>query len=396
MRLSTVLLIVITGLGSGLISDSARVWAAEDSSLGQSATNDLPAATNSLSATPPGPAELTAHSQPAGPAPIDLVAGSEETGAGGANGGAAAAAGAVAVAERIGTLVPAVEALAHRMGAVEQVLALQNQQLLSANESSTRTVLAITGLFSAAGLIGILLGALILARSLNRVSEVVMAAAPALRGLPRAGALEAGPSGDLERLIGPTAVEQVTAKFLGAIEQLERRIMELEQSTQKSFKEIGAGPSGSGAVPSAARPPTAIPLEFSIAALQQKQYPEGPNGTGLGASSKSSEQVVVLLGKAQALLNLDRWEEALGALDEAITLEPANSEAHVKRGIVLEKLQRLEAAIESYDRAIASDASMTLAYLYKGAVCNRLQRFREALECYENALKSEQRLAVPS
>jgi tetratricopeptide (TPR) repeat protein len=135
-------------------------------------------------------------------------------------------------------------------------------------------------------------------------------------------------------------------------------------------------------------------MEFSVSVLQQKQYPTVVPGPAEAADLQPVDQVSLLLGKGQALLNLGEAEQALSCFDQAVALSPNHADALVKRGMALEKLQRMEAAIESYDRAIAANASMTLAYLYKGAVCNRLQRFREALECYENALKSEQKLAV--
>ena len=77
--------------------------------------------------------------------------------------------------------------------------------------------------------------------------------------------------------------------------------------------------------------------------------------------------------------------------DEALSLEPKNAEAFVRRGMALEKLQDWEQALGSYDRAIEADQSMTVAYLYRGGVCNRLQRYREALESYEQALRTEKK-----
>jgi tetratricopeptide (TPR) repeat protein len=102
----------------------------------------------------------------------------------------------------------------------------------------------------------------------------------------------------------------------------------------------------------------------------------------------------VLLGKGQALLNLDAPEQALACFDEVLGLDPNNAEAYVRRGLAF-KLQNWEQALENYDRAIAADQALTIAYLYKGGVCNRLQRHKEALESYEQALQTESKVRAP-
>ncbi|HMF88255.1 MAG TPA: tetratricopeptide repeat protein, partial [Gemmatimonadaceae bacterium] len=99
----------------------------------------------------------------------------------------------------------------------------------------------------------------------------------------------------------------------------------------------------------------------------------------------------LLLGKGQALLNLDQAEQALECFDEILALDPNNTEALLRRGLALERMESWEKALECYDRAIALDGALTVAYLYKGGVCNKLQRHREALESYEHALRAERR-----
>ena len=104
-----------------------------------------------------------------------------------------------------------------------------------------------------------------------------------------------------------------------------------------------------------------------------------------------ASRVSLLLGKGQALLNLDQAAESLECFDEILRLDPNNTEALLRRGLALEKLESWDKALECYDRALAIDASLTVAYLYKGGVCNKLQRHREALDSYEHALHTEKR-----
>ena len=105
-------------------------------------------------------------------------------------------------------------------------------------------------------------------------------------------------------------------------------------------------------------------------------------------------RIALLLGKGQALLNLQQADTALTCFDEVIALDSTNAEAFVKKGMALERLGKLDEAIDCYDRAIALDESMTMAYLSKGGVFNRLERYGEALQCYEQALRAQQKPGV--
>lgn len=302
-----------------------------------------------------------------------------------AHANAAAASNAVALVESgLNTLGTAVESLSGRLSALEQTLVTQHQYSLEAGRETARTVMLVAGSLALAALLGILTAALILSRAVRRMSDVVVAALPPARHLMGPAVLPALGPGEFPPAAlpggGNGSVEQVTTRFLEAIEHLEKRIQELEHSSTAG----SAGRPGNGA---ASGPSLPAGVEFSVSALHQKQYGE-PAGEAAPA-----DPVGALLGKGQALLSLDRAEEALGCFDEAISLKPTLADAHVKRGMALERLQKPDAAIESYDRAVAVDPGCTLAWLYKGAVCNRLQRFQEALECYERALKTESKLA---
>jgi tetratricopeptide (TPR) repeat protein len=288
------------------------------------------------------------------------------------------------------TLAPAVETLSARLGAIEQTISLQHQRSLETGQAATRTVLLVAGCFALALLLGVLMAALILARAVQRVSEVVLAALPAARQLPGGSSLALPESAEMASG-APAPLDQVTSRFMGAIEKLEKRVIELEHTGSPAPPELADQPT-SGSTP-ASGGGNGGALEFSVSALQERQYGGGNGPKAEEAASQVGDPVTLYLGKGQALLNLGQAEDALACFERALEMNPRHADAYVKRGIALEKLEKMEAALDSYDRAIAADRSLTLAYLYKGAVCNRLQRFREALDCYETALKCEQRLA---
>jgi len=258
--------------------------------------------------------------------------------------------------------------------------ALQNQQA-AVIQSSNKTVLIVAGLFAGVGLVALMSIVALLMRTLGRFSELANNAARGAVFGAGHPAPALGP-GDMVN-VNATAVEQASGRFQHAIEHLQKRIFELEHAAQP-----GAIESGKAAVPQKTvetlGPVSAInisplPAHDVVAVRKPGEPTDATSRTGL------------LLGKGQALLNLDQAEQALECFDEILALDPNNTEALVRRGLALERLENWEKALECYDRAIALDSALTVAYLYKGGVCNKLQRHREALESYEHALRAERR-----
>ena len=165
--------------------------------------------------------------------------------------------------------------------------------------------------------------------------------------------------------VSPVALPN--SNLLGAIERLEKRFLELQNATRASL------------------PTHTVTHTNGEPAVSEVSGP---------SSNEAAERVSLLIGKGQALMNMDQVENALDCFDQALELDPANAEALVKRGTALERQKKLEEAIECYDRAIAVNRGMTLAYLCKGGVYNQLERFSEALECYEQALRTQQKTSA--
>jgi len=203
-------------------------------------------------------------------------------------------------------------------------------------------------------------------RAMNRLADIATAF-PSGRGLGGGAPFAALGPGDAHVVsVGPGPAEQSNGRLLGAIDRLEKRIYELEHTTQSSNREK-AGDEGKS---------------------------ESASGNGEGSSVEAEPgtgHIDMLMGKGQTLLSLDKLEEALACFDEILAQAPDHAEALVKKGSVLERLRRLEEAIECYDRAISKDSSMTIAYLHKGGLFNRMARYSEALECYEKALQTQER-----
>lgn len=224
------------------------------------------------------------------------------------------------------------ESIDARLQQIEDGLTTRHAREIESLQSSHRFTLILLGTIGGAGLIGLIFVALLLLRAVNRRSAFV------------------GPAIMAENSMGLTTLDparQANARLRANLDRLEQRLGEIEATTQA----VETGPD-------------------------------------------VGDRIALLLGKGQALLNMQQPDTALECFDEAISLDATNAEAFVKKGTALEKLGRLDDAIDCYDRAIAADTSMTMAYLCKGGVFNRLERYGEALQCYEQALRVHQKPGV--
>jgi tetratricopeptide (TPR) repeat protein len=268
------------------------------------------------------------------------------------------------------------EAVAARLNLIERTLTAQRQSELESMQSSNRLTLIIAGSIASVGFLALMFTVFFLLRAMNRQS-VIAAAMPYRPALPESHPGAALTSGELQ-LAPLNPAEQSSARFLSAIDQLERRIQELQNSA------IGHSPAGGH------RPSNGDPVPASAVA----KHPSSLLEKMPAAVGEQLNRVALMLGKGQTLLNLNQAENALTCFEEVLALEPNSTEALIKKGQTLEKLRRMQEAIESYDRVIAADSSLTVAYLYNGGVFNRLEQFDKALECYEQALRVQDNKGV--
>jgi tetratricopeptide (TPR) repeat protein len=242
-------------------------------------------------------------------------------------------------------------------------------------QKSNQVMLTVAGIFAAIGFIAMFLTAYFQWRTIHRLAEI-SAAIPVQQPLAPASANLLA-AGERNQLTAGSA-ESPSVRLLGAIDRLEKRILELEHTAQPALQPASS-PAGTSAPASAAGGQT----------HQGNGQPPAQNE--LQSPSENSARITLMLGKGQVLLDLNNAEEALACFNEVLALDSNHTEALVKKGTALEKLEKLDEAIECYDRAIAADSSMTIAYLYKGGLFNRMERFNEALECYEQALRTQEK-----
>jgi tetratricopeptide (TPR) repeat protein len=246
------------------------------------------------------------------------------------------------------------DALTARIQSLEDALATQRaNEVAMAQKNQQFTMLLAVG-FGLLVVAAVLFMAYLQWRAVARLVELT-----ALRP-PEFSARVASP------LVSSVAVEQSNARLSGAVELLQKKILELEHS---------------------ARAPLAGKTPAATNGSHKKPDPKNANLT----ASDRAECVANLLTEGQSLLDAQQPEKALECFEVALGLEPKHAEALVKKGGALEKLGRNDEAIVCYDRAIAADGSLTIALLHKGGLFNRLARYDEALQCYEQALRTQEK-----
>ena len=100
----------------------------------------------------------------------------------------------------------------------------------------------------------------------------------------------------------------------------------------------------------------------------------------------------VMLGIIQA--RLGKYDDAVQSLQRAVSINPANFDAHINRGLAFYLQGQLEQSLVSLHRALALQPSHTSALLCAGNVYARLDRLTEATACYERVLRREPANAV--
>ena len=245
------------------------------------------------------------------------------------------------------------ELITAKLTALEQSLTNARSRELEQLQGANRLMLIIGGSCAAVGFLAMLLTAWLQWRAVNRLTEFSMLSQASFT-MGRTTLIAGGDVG------GHPMTEQGNARLSGALERLEKRIIELEHTTL-------------------------APAE------QHPVHNTTETASTTARVAPGADRLRVLVAKGQSLLNLDQTEGAIACFDDILALEPQHTETLVKKGEALERLRRVDEAILCYDLAIAADASMTIAYLHKGGLFNRMERYEEALKCYELALHTQEK-----
>ncbi len=93
------------------------------------------------------------------------------------------------------------------------------------------------------------------------------------------------------------------------------------------------------------------------------------------------------LERGNALADQNSYDNALLAYDNAIELDPSNTNAWINKGNALNELGRYNESLQAYDRAIEIDPNSTNAWISKGNALNDQGWFEESLQAYDRAIE---------
>lgn len=241
---------------------------------------------------------------------------------------------------------------AARIQALEDTLATQRANELLTAQKNQQSMFIMAGAFGLTVLAAVLFMVYLQWRAVTRLVEI---------NGSRAVGLLPGNGRGAHPLLTSTAVADANTRLFGAVDQLQKRILELEQGSRAALAE--------GSSATATAPPPA----------------GNPETNGHG------DRIAGMIADGQTLLNANEPEKALRLFDEALAIDPKHADALIKKGGALEKLERFNEAAACYDRVIESGGPATMAYLQKGGMFNRLARYDEALKCYEQALQAQEK-----
>jgi tetratricopeptide (TPR) repeat protein len=243
-------------------------------------------------------------------------------------------------------------ALTDRLRQLEHALAAQRDRERDLAAQANRTLLIAAGGFAALGIVALGLVVFFQMRGMNRLAEIATAM-PTARALGMGLSLPAPDSGS-SALPGLLGADGDSARLLGVIGRLERRIVELEHT-----------------------------VESQPAATAVKIGGTAPSGN---VPSENAARVRTLMGKAQALADLGHTSDAVECFDAILGLEAAHPPALLGKARALERQGKLAEAIACSDEALAADETLAHAWLLKARLLQQLGRDKEALSCYERAL----------
>jgi tetratricopeptide (TPR) repeat protein len=106
-----------------------------------------------------------------------------------------------------------------------------------------------------------------------------------------------------------------------------------------------------------------------------------------------AESIILLHNRARIHLAMAEEERAFEDYTALLTLEPMNSEAHLDRGVLLQRLGRMAEALDDYDAAIAWSPPYVEALFNRAVALRALERGGEALADLAHVLALEPRHA---
>lgn len=95
---------------------------------------------------------------------------------------------------------------------------------------------------------------------------------------------------------------------------------------------------------------------------------------------------MVWRNQAMALTQLQRWENAIAAYEQAIAINPEDIMNWIEQGMLLEKVHQTDRALISFRHAVHLNSESSLALARYCSILNQLGNYQEAIGACESAL----------
>ncbi|MBE9225193.1 tetratricopeptide repeat protein [Phormidium sp. LEGE 05292] len=133
-------------------------------------------------------------------------------------------------------------------------------------------------------------------------------------------------------------------------------------------------------------------LSFGVAKLwnylqNQNTATPTPEAIATPPLVSPNNQAAKLLEQGKTLIELQRYEEAINILDQALQIDTKYPDAWVKRGQALSKLQKYEEAQKSYEEALKIKSEYSQAWYERGLALEKLNRDELAQESLIKAIE---------
>ena len=109
------------------------------------------------------------------------------------------------------------------------------------------------------------------------------------------------------------------------------------------------------------------------------------------AINKDPEFQIAYISRGAANIQLERFTDAIGDLDNAEALDQKNPKLYHLRGIAYSKLGKFEEAFQDFDKAIAINPEYAAAFLSRANVHSELGHTQEASDDMETATLLEEK-----
>jgi tetratricopeptide (TPR) repeat protein len=104
---------------------------------------------------------------------------------------------------------------------------------------------------------------------------------------------------------------------------------------------------------------------------------------------KTDTLLYLYQGKAFALIQLEKYNDAITTADEGLVLYPGDAMLWNNKGYALFRLGNTQDALTAYDKSISFDRNYTKAYINQGNVLSQMGRYSEAVAAYTRANETD-------